>query len=42
MTPLLEKEGKVKIINTLTFFSFLRRNTPTFRRGEVVAFLDTV
>ncbi len=29
MTPLLEKEGKVLIYNTITFSSFLRRSTLT-------------
>jgi hypothetical protein len=28
MTPLLKKEGKVKINNVLTFSSALRRSTP--------------
>jgi hypothetical protein len=29
MTPLLEREGKVLIYNTITFSSFLRRSTLT-------------
>jgi hypothetical protein len=33
MTPLLKKEGKVKIINALTFSSSLRRSTPTVPSG---------
>jgi hypothetical protein len=33
MTPLLKKEGKVMIINTLTFSSSLRRSTPTVLSG---------
>jgi hypothetical protein len=38
-TPLLEKEGKVKINNALTFSSSLRRSTPDGSvRGEVVGF----
>jgi hypothetical protein len=41
-TPLLGKEGKCLIINTLTFSSFLRRSTPTARWGEVVDFRDAL
>jgi hypothetical protein len=33
MTPLLKKEGKVLIYNTITFSSSLRRSTPTVSSG---------
>jgi hypothetical protein len=33
MTPLLKKEGKVLIYNTITFSSSLRRSTPTVTSG---------
>jgi hypothetical protein len=42
MTPLLIKEGKILIYNTICFSSFLRRSTPdVYSQGEVVSFLDS-
>jgi hypothetical protein len=38
MTPLLGKEGKVVIINILTFSSSLRRSTPDLSGGRWWAF----
>jgi hypothetical protein len=42
MTPLLKKEGKLLIYNTINFSSFLRRSTHAAGGREVVIFFDNL